>query len=124
MEKPCKILLPIITAILFCMATYDFFHGMDCYIDQKSKTDCFETSSYHSQKLPLPNVFAIQAGSEFIFSNTSTSGSVKQLQIYKAAIDFNNKKLESSFFQYLEHIGKFPIRLRKSNTLFPFHNFF
>src|SRR5690554_1012761 len=124
MKNLLKIFLPLVASVIYCLHVGNFTSTPA--LDFEGNYDLSTVQKGHFFAEPeLPDgFFAVQEGSQALFSNSASSGNPKQLQMFKAVIQAGVVRQYNSYAQYLSEIWDSPIRNRKRDLLFPFHYFF
>lgn len=124
MEKPRKIVLPVFAVLLYLLSASGFTGGTGHSILVEQGVESSVPAVFWAEELPLLSGFALKEGAGFHSGGNTAPGSVKQVQLYKAVMCAVEIEVACAFFQYVFDLQNNPVRIRKSDMLFPFHYFF
>jgi hypothetical protein len=124
MGKPVKIEFSFVAVVLYCLAVSMFSSGQVFSYKTDQKAETTASRIFVAEEIPFVAGFAIQEGTNYVFHTNTSSGTLKQLQLYKAASHVREVQVFSSVANYISRLLNFPVRIRKSDMLFPFHYFF
>ena len=123
-RKTCKISGISIVSILICLGlyvTYGFYatnelHGIN--YDDSEKSSWYYSDQTNPFSFTIPEETPV-----FTSSNCSNSNSITGHKFTPGILKTFERILSESFVNYSFQSLNFPVRLRKANLLFPFHNF-
>jgi hypothetical protein len=124
MGIPFKIANLIFAVMLFSATVSGFFYNPETGAVSISASETAETGTFFSENLPFLNSFAINDGSGAGYSVRVVTGSSNQLQAFKAVMHALEVQVECALSNCISQVSIFPVRIRKSDLLFPFHYFF
>ncbi len=124
MEKPHNIVFSIVAVLLYWLASSGFSDGLSHRIQVDQNVVSTGSSFLLAEDLPYVSGFAIKEGASLGSAGNATPLSHKQPQLYKAIVSAYDVQVVCAFLQCISQLDNNPVRIRKSDMLFPFHYFF
>lgn len=124
MKNVSKIAEVVFTAVLYSIAVLLFtVHAKPQFSFASEKQPAgnqifFEVSPSGILGIPLTQEPGVN-----LYSGASHTGSDFHHKNFSACLEYTEKAFSSKFVQYAFQAQNFPVRLRKADLLFPFHNF-
>ncbi len=124
MKIPVKIFVIFLGAVLYSAAAKGISNSLIHHRQQEQITETAATGSSFSEERPFVNAFAVEESNlTILFVKTAPEASQKK-EVYKAAIHAAEAKSSCVVISFNSQLNHFPVRIRKSDMLFPFHYFF
>ena len=124
MKKVFKISGALFTAVLYSVAVFLAAENISPSVSPVSEMQSsgirilFEVSPSGILGIPLT-----QESSVNLFNGAKYSGSDFQHKTFSACLKHSEKTISAEFVQYIFRAKNFPVKLRKTDLLFPFHYF-
>ncbi len=124
MEKPHKIVFSIVAVLLYLLASSGFSDGISHRIQVDQNIEPTGTHFFWAEELPFVSGFAVKDGAGLWSGGNPAPVSNKQPQLFKAVVFALEEQVAITFLQNISQFNTNPVRIRKSDMLFPFHYFF
>jgi hypothetical protein len=124
MEKPFKIMISIIAAVFISLAASGYSYGLSYNTEAGWNVETTGSEIYVTEDLPYLAGFAVKEVASYFSAGNASQIAFKQQQLQKAVIHALEVQVACAILQYVAQLHNTPVRIRKSDLLFPFHYFF
>ncbi len=124
MEKPFKILISIFAAVFISLAASGYSYGISMSVEAGWNVETTGSGIFVAEELPYLTGFAVKEVASYFSAGSGSQIAFKQHQVQKAVIQAHGVQVACAILQYNSQLHNNPVRVRKSDMLFPFHYFF
>lgn len=117
-------MISIIAAVLISMATTGFSDGISHSTKVDQNVETTGSQIFVAEELPYLAGFAVKEVASYFSAGSANQISLKQHQVQKAVIHALEVQVACAILQNVSQLYINPVRIRKSDMLFPFHYFF
>lgn len=117
-------MLTIIAAVFISLATSGFSYGISQSSEAGKNVETTGSGIFVAQELPYLAGFAVKEVASYFSAGSGSQVAFKQHQVQKAVIHAHGIQVACAIVQYVSQLHNNPVRVRKTDMLFPFHYFF
>ncbi len=117
-------MISIIAAVFISLAASGFSNGISHSAVAGRNVETIGSGIFVAEELPYLASFAVKEVASYFSAGNVSQITFKQQQVQKAVIHALGVQVACTILQYISQLHNNPVRVRKSDMLFPFHYFF